>query len=259
MADVTVVVEDWEVPVHRTGSGPPLIFLHGFYGPPATSAFVEALAQQHEVISPVIPGFQATRRPTWIRTMDDLARFHSKVHRQLIGTQAAPLVGHSLGGWLAATVAADHDDQVSALVLIDALGLRLDEDPPTDLFALPADLVVQMAFEREVPGQVLEQGSLTAVRGAEAFARLAWSPRLHDPTLLRRLRYCPVDALVVWGAADRVLSPAYGQLLVDTLQSAQLKIIDGAGHHAHLERPDEAAAAITTFLSRRPAADGGSE
>lgn len=254
MEQLSVKVEDWEVPVGRTGDGPPLIFLHGFYGPPAEETFVEALGQQYEVLAPVIPGFGDTLRPPWVRTMDDLARFHSKVQRELIGTRAAPVVGHSLGGWLAATYTADHDDRVSALVLIDALGLRLDQDPPTDLFALPADLVRQVAFEHEVSGQVPEEGTLTAVRGAEAFARLAWSPRLHDPALRRRLRYCPVDALVIWGSVDRVVSPAYGRLLVDTLPSARLAVIDEAGHHAHLERPEQTASAITTFLSCRPAA-----
>ena len=52
---------------------------------------------------------------------------------------------------------------------------------------------------------------LAAARNREAYARLAWSPYMHNPKLKNRLHRIKLPTLFLWGTADRVLSEKYGR------------------------------------------------
>ena len=56
-----------------------------------------------------------------------------------------------------------------------------------------------------------EAESLAAARNREAYARLAWSPYMHNPKLKNRLHRIKLPTLFLWGIADRILSENYGR------------------------------------------------
>jgi pimeloyl-ACP methyl ester carboxylesterase len=70
---------------------------------------------------------------------------------------------------------------------------------------------------------------------------LAGDPYMHDPDLLGRLDSVKVLTLVIWGASDRIVTPAYGRAMTDA--------IPGAGHLLHLEQPMATYAVLDTFLA----------
>ena len=72
---------------------------------------------------------------------------------------------------------------------------------------------------------------------------------MHDPKLRRRLGRVQVPALVVWGASDRVITPAYGRALAASIPSARFELIADAGHLPHLEQPRATFAAIDAFIA----------
>src|SRR6185369_3347639 len=86
---------------------------------------------------------------------------------------------------------------------------------------------------------------LTADRAA---ARFAWRPYLHNPKLPARLARVTSPTLVVWGAANRLLVPAYAEAWRQRIAGTRVEVVPEAGHLAGLERPDAVAAPIEAFL-----------
>lgn len=122
-------------PVLEGGDGPPIVLLHGqgeFAG--VWIKVIPLLAETHRVIVPDLPGQGASGtngvtldRGTVLRWVDQL----------LDATCAAPpvLVGHLLGGAIAARYAVEHGDRLAHLVLLDSMGLGWFRPAPS--FALP--------------------------------------------------------------------------------------------------------------------------
>jgi pimeloyl-ACP methyl ester carboxylesterase len=89
--------------------------------------------------------------------------------------------------------------------------------------------------------------ALTAARNREAYARLAWSPYMHNPKLKDRLHRLRVPTLFLWGTADRILSEKYGRGYCALIKGAKFETIERAGHFPHLEQPDEFASRVLAF------------
>jgi pimeloyl-ACP methyl ester carboxylesterase len=172
------------------------------------------------------------------------------------GLNRVILAGHSMGSAIALRLALDHPDRVDRLVLIGA-GARLrvhpdllqkSGDPATFLEAVslvvewsyaeqaPPDLV-RLARRRleETPPQVL-QADFQACNGFDITDSLE---QVRQP------------ALVVCGQADRMTPPKYASFLASRLPGARLVVIPRAGHMVMLERPDEVAAKVASFLNER--------
>ena len=69
-------VRDVAIKLHRAGSGPLVLFLHGAGGVPQWLPFFDMLAQRYELLVPEHPGFGGSDDPSWIRSMPDLAMFY---------------------------------------------------------------------------------------------------------------------------------------------------------------------------------------
>jgi pimeloyl-ACP methyl ester carboxylesterase len=101
--------------------------------------------------------------------------------------------------------------------------------------------------------KTLPQDELTLIaRSRESTGRYAWSPYMHDPKLKGRLHRIDVPALVLWGAADRVVHADYGEAYAAAIPGARYETIAGAGHFPHLEKPAELARRVVEF-SKEPA------
>src|SRR5919112_6784761 len=101
------------------GSGPPLILLHGLSGSGRWwSRNVPAFADSFRTYRVDLPGFGASRGVRWSR-LDDIA---DRLADWLVdeGLPPAHVAGHSLGGAVAARLAARHPDCIDRLVLVDA-------------------------------------------------------------------------------------------------------------------------------------------
>jgi pimeloyl-ACP methyl ester carboxylesterase len=68
--------------------------------------------------------------------------------------------------------------------------------------------------------------------------------------LAKRLYRLTAETLVLWGASDRLIVPAYAARWKALIPSARIEMIDGAGHMLPYEQPDRFAQAVTRFLQR---------
>ncbi len=122
------------------GSGEPLVFLHGAGGAAVTDPFLEKLAAKYHVYAPLLPGYGDSEECSEIRDMLDFT-LHSWDVVEALGLKDPILVGHSMGGMIAAELAAVSNTTVEQLALTCPAGLWLDDDPIPDLFSkLPFEL-----------------------------------------------------------------------------------------------------------------------
>ena len=247
-------IDEVSLEVSIAGEGRPLLFLHGGDYFAQNRAFLDRLARQWRVVAPRHPGFGATPRPTWFRTVHDLAYLYLDLldHLDLSDTV---LVGSSFGGWIALELCVRSVERIGRLVLIDSLGVKFggpEGRDIADIYALPAEEVLRRTFAdpaRFVPDYAqLDDAELLAIaRDREATALYGWKPYMHDPALGAWLHRVTRPALVLWGEHDGIVAPQFGELLVEALPNARFERVAGAGHYPQIEQPDAVADRIEGF------------
>ena len=235
------------------GEGRPLLFLHGIDYFAQQLPFLDRLAKSFRVVAPRHPGFGATKRPVWMRTVGDVAYLYLDLIERL-ALDDVILVGSSFGGWVALEMAVRQPARLGRLVLIDSLGLKFggrDEVEIADVFALPAEEAAARIFADPARAPDYTTADDAAVeevaRDREAAVLYGWRPFMHNPSLTHWLHRVRVPSLVIWGEKDRIVAPAYGAHLTQRLRNARFVPIADAGHYPQIEQPEKVAAAIETF------------
>ena len=165
------------------------------------------------------------------------------------------VVGVGLGGWIAAEIAVKNSSRLSRLVMANAVGVKIGDRETrdiVDIWALMPDEFNALAYFDPKAGErdyknLPEAESLAAARNREAYARLAWSPYMHNPKLKNRLHRIKLPTLFLWGTADRILSEKYGRGYCGLIAGAKFEPIEKAGHFPHIEQPEEFARRVLAF------------
>lgn len=244
-----VDVRGTSIRVRRAGAGEPLLLLRGADASDTWLPFMDRLTADHDVIVPEHPGFGGRPLPAWLDRVADLAMFYLDFIGQL-GLSRVHLVGTSLGGWIAADLAHRNTMRLATLTLAAAPGLRVDGASGLDAFMQSEEQALRAGFHDAAAADAAVARMLAAdtedvrLANAIAIARVAWSPRLHDPHLAKWLHRIDVPTLVVWGEQDRILPPAHARAYAEAIPQARLSLIEGCGHWIALERPDDLAALV---------------
>ena len=242
------------------GTGPPLVFFHGAMGL-AWDPFLEALAESFTVYAPEHPG-TTPGQPDAIKPVDnlwDLVLSYYEVFDQL-GLDSPAVVGHSFGGMVAAEVAATNPARVSRLMLIDPVGLWLDEapvknwmaTPPQDLapllFADPTGPAAQSLAAPPADPEAAIEMALHTTWSLACTGKFVWP--IPDKGLKKRLHRIAAPTLVLWGEEDGLVPPVYAGEFEARIADARVELIAGAGHLPQLEQPERTLSAVTAFLGR---------
>ncbi|GHD42732.1 alpha/beta fold hydrolase [Streptomyces galbus] len=236
-------------------AGRPVLVLHGGGGPATVTPIAEHLAATAPVLLPTHPGWNGTPRPDHFLRVADLATAYLDLLRERDLSDVL-VIGSSLGGWIAAEMsAADTESRISGTVLVDAVGIEVDDAPVQDFFALDARGVAEHAyhdperFYRDPATVPAEQR--TVIQGNMASLRLySGGPAMSDPTLRARLAAVTVPTLVLWGESDRIVTPAYGRAYAASFPQARFEVVAEAGHLPHLEQPEHTFALLDAFAAR---------
>lgn len=248
----TMDVDGAPVRVWRAGSGPKLTFLAGFAGLPRWTPFLDRLAQRRSLIVPSLPGFPGAAASH--TDLDDHLDWIVATRRILLAADAlgGELAGSSVGGALAAEIAALWPADVARLTLIAPLGMFVEADPTTDPWAQRGDKIPALMAEdadafralRAMPeGADETEWKIMQSRADAAGARLLWP--LGDTRIAKRLKFIAAPTLLIWGAADKVVPPSYaGHFGARIGGRVATAVIEGAGHLAWLDKPAEVAEAM---------------
>jgi len=261
-------VKGRKVALIEAGSGPPLVYLHGFADVHGVAGdlqpFHEGLAKSHRLIAPAHPGCNGSGDFTQGNRVDDFL-FHYHEVLDALKLDRFALVGHCVGGWLAAEYAVRHPEKVTSLALIGATGLFVSGEHIGDIFMNSnPDRGTSLASLRHMlfAGQDSAEAQRRYPDGRgeiddemRRYAMLRFGsaigfrpPYLYNRTLVERLYRAKMPAVVVWGADDHMVPVAHGKTYASKLGAATLKLIPGAGHAAHLEKPGDVLAALQPLL-----------
>lgn len=249
------------------GEGAPIVLLHG---PGAYGAqwirTIPALVGTHRVIAPDLPGhgasdfFDGTPTPERVAGwLDDLI--------ECTCAKAPVLVGHTLGGAIAARFAADSGRLLPALVLVDTLGLAAFRPAPAFGAALQAFLhapnenthdalwgqcVFDLEGVRQQLGhqwQLIKAANLDGTNATKFSALNAWMSEFGIPAIpAEKLKRIDTPTTLIWGRRDRATPLAVAQAASEQY-GWPLEVIDGAADDPTLEQPEAFVSALRRAIN----------
>ncbi len=212
MQEVGVVIRNgkFTTSMQRGGSGEPLLFLHGAGGPLVGAPFLEELAQNFTIYAPAHPDLGSG---TGIEHIDDVIDIVLYYHDSLDELQInrPHIVGHSLGGMVAAETSALAPYRINRLVLICPAGLWLDDNPIPDVFTFNPRQMVEYVFHD--PSGLMSQMFTEQLQSSEAqlemYKCLASNGKFLWPILDKGFKKCIrrlqlPTLLLLWEASDRL-------------------------------------------------------
>src|SRR5438034_7036795 len=131
--------------IDERGSGRPMLLLHGGGGPQTVAGLAEALSSNAHILVPTHPGFAGEPRPAWFDSIDDLALIYLELLERL-ALRDVMVIGSSMGGWIASEMAVRDTTRLSSIVLVDAVGIRVEGHTVADVFSLTPDELSALSF-----------------------------------------------------------------------------------------------------------------
>jgi pimeloyl-ACP methyl ester carboxylesterase len=248
----------FSVELHTYGSaGDPLLYMHGAGGLMPVEPALEALGKSFKVVAPHFPGYGESTGNEHIDDVLDAALFYHELMDEL-GIASANVVGHSMGGMLAAEMAALCSHRVKKLVLVSAAGFWLQENPIPDFFAAQLDELAPLLFHdpnspaaklmTAIPEdfKALEAMYVERVKRLATAGKFLWP--IPDRGLKKRAYRIKSPTLLLWGESDRLVPPVYAKEFQKHIPGAKLETIKAAGHMLMYEQQDAFVGAVSKFL-----------
>jgi len=259
MEEKTVAVRNgmFNIKLRSDGHGAPLLYLHGAGGLRGWDPYLAALATSFTVYAPAHPGFESSSGLEHIDDIIDLEIFYNDF-LDAIGIESVHVVGHSMGGMLAAELAACSPHRVRKLVLVNAVGLWLDTHPVADFFAMtPEQLGVALWHDpnSEVAKTMMavpqdEQAQLAAylvrMQHLSTAGKFLWP--IPDKGLKKRIHRIKAQTLIVWGQSDGLAPVVYAEEFHKRIPGSQVTILQRCAHMPMYEDPTGFVSAVSTFL-----------
>lgn len=261
----SVTVGGMPLSVVDQGTGPPLLFIHGF---PLSQAMwqaqIEAFAGTHRVLAPDLRGFGKSGISDGAVTMEQFADDLDGMLTALGVTQPVVYCGLSMGGYIAWQFVRKYRERVAALVLCDtragadtpaAAQNRLDlarkvlaDGPAVLVEAMLPKLFAAISFESRP--QLIEQVRQVILDANAVGLAGALRGMAERPDMAGMVATIDRPTLVVVGAEDAVTPPQEMQQLAALIPEARYAEIPAAGHLAPLENPEQVNQEIRRFLGR---------
>ena len=263
----TVQVDGAQIAYRHVGNGLPLLILNGFAATNADwdPSFIESLASSNELIlvdNRGIGGSTDDGQPFDIaRLADDAARVI-----EALSFEHTNVLGWSMGGFIAQTLALKHPHCVNKLVLLSTDSGGADADlAPRDVWSQLVDMsgtaheqarrLLSLLFPSDVAESLYRQfGDIVAAARArlspelvkrQAAAMDAW----HRNGVGNRLREITQPVLIATGREDMVIPPSNALKLVNAIHGAWLAQFPDGGHAFMAQYPRPLADVINCFLA----------
>jgi pimeloyl-ACP methyl ester carboxylesterase len=254
----TVRVAGTDLVLLQSGTGQPVLVLHEELGHPGWLRWHAELARNHTVILPLHPGFGKSPRVEWVRGIRDLGGFYTRALRER-NLRPVDVIGFSMGGWLAAEMAACDAAQFRRMVLVAPTGIKPPQGEIMDLFTVTArayldasvhDVQSAPEFAKLYGGeQTPEQFEAWEDSRAET-ARLAWQPYMHNPSLGPLLEgVVGLPTLLIWGKQDKVVPVSVAEVFKKSIPGSQLVVFENCGHRPEVEKQAEFTQQLQRFLA----------
>lgn len=236
------------------GEGPPLLWLHHSWGNPGVLSVHQELARSFSVIVPDLPGWGGSVRPTWARTVRDIAILIAQFADRVFNEQFT-LVGTGFGGYVAAELACTNTTNLNRLVLIGSAGIQAAEGEITDQMMLSHRRYIEESFlTHENYVEHFGEEPIDEVRelwdhSREMTARVTWKPYMFNRRLAELLKNVATSTDLVWGDKDAIIPVSVADQFQEALPHATKHIIENAGHLVEIEQSEQISKIITDGMS----------
>lgn len=273
-ADSLIEVNGRLAHVVRSGSGEPVILLHGFGASAFSWRHVMAALQTEQALTAIdLNGFGYTERPRRAAGYTVAGQLALVIGvMDALGIDSAHVAGHSYGGAIALHLAWRHPERVRSVTLIDSAALSYPWDrrsrsaavgPISHLFvrgraikrdSIRAGLERSFADDSQItPELVDEYYERLRIEGISRAFRGLTRPT-PEPRELPDLTWFELPVLMVWGAQDEISLPEDGRAAAELIPNSEFELIDGAGHIPLEESPARLADLMRAFLERNRSA-----
>jgi pyruvate dehydrogenase E2 component (dihydrolipoyllysine-residue acetyltransferase) len=241
------------------GDAVPVLLIHGFGGDLNSWMFTQpALAEDRRVVALDLPGHGGSVKDVG---GGDPETFAGAVEAALaaLGIERCALVGHSMGGAIAALLALRRPERVASLTLIASAGLgpeingafidaflgatrRREAVAALNMLVYDPGLISRFMVEETLRYKRLDgvARSLTVI--AEAW----FAGGRQSLDLAARIGALPLPVQAIWGVADRIVPVAHAEALAARFP---VHVLENTGHLPHLEQPGEVNRLLRGFLS----------
>lgn len=252
-------------------AAPTLVMIHGFTGSKENwYPLAQRLSGDYRLVIPDLPGWGASERQAdadygFVAQSERLSAFLAALARE----PGSPLVllGHSMGGGIAALTAADHPQQVDRLGLFDAAGVRFaDNRFGIEVLAGQNPFAVrdQASLQRYLDTVFHDDAAKPSIPWPASTAVIGWRKRqaAFEQEVLDRIgrseeRFLPGDraasigqpTLLLWCRQDAVIDPSAMALYAERIPQAFQVMLDGCGHMSIMERPQDVAEAVRYLVA----------
>src|SRR5688572_1824049 len=261
------------------GSGPPLLFLHGWSSNWQIFLLnIAAFMGTHRCLALDLPGFGASEMPAGPISIQGYAKCVDGICDAL-GVDCVSVVGSSMGGFIGAELALTFDTRVDRLVLVSAAGLSTEHLAQTPAVVLARLVSVGVPYTERLRAPVVRRPRLrrAAMQWVVRYPEKLSVPLSHElvlsfgrpgfvPALKALLEYGYADrlarieipVLIVWGRNDLLVpvgdAARYQELIGE---NARVEIFEDTGHAPMIERPSRFNELLRGFLAGEEAPGAG--
>ena len=243
-----------------TGSGPPVVILHGLFGS-ATNwrRIAEGLSDQRQIFSIDLPNHGES---PWTDDMSYPAQAALLADFLSVEVPESPiLIGHSMGGKAAMTLALQHQILLGALVVVDIAPTAyphtheplVEAMKSLDLAAIRNRREAEIQLEKAIPEKALRQFLLQNLRSTSGGLR--W--RINLEVIHRQMGAltgfdveaapCDIPSLFIYGTQSDYVTPKTTPTILKHFPKARLVALEGAGHWLHAQEPQRFIQAFQEF------------
>ncbi len=261
----------------KAGNGPALLLIHGIGDSSDTwRSVADLLAQHHTVVAPDLLGHGRSEKPRADYTVGGFANGMRDL-LSVLGIDRATVVGHSLGGGVAAQFAYQYPERCERLVLVDSGGVGRTVSPLLRMAAVPgAEALMPLlglppvrmasrigagllrifdtALGRDAEEMLAVFDALPGTEARRAILRTLRSGvdwRGQVITMVDRAYLADgVPTLIIWGRRDAIIPLGHGRLAQAALPGSHLEVFDEAGHFPHHTDPAHFAEVVRDFVAR---------
>ena len=240
--------------IEQRGAGAPVLLLHGWGASiQLFEPHLNTLSRSYHVTALDFPGFGQTPPPPAAWSVHDYAAWVLQILDRH-GIERPHIVGHSFGGRVAISIAAQHPERVGKLVLTGSAGIRPKRSVGYHLRVRSFKLMRWLAQTAWLPAALRETArQRVAALGSSDYQQASGTVRASfvrvvNEDLRDLLPKIKASTLLVWGADDQDTPLADGQLMEKLIPDAGLVVFEGAGHYAYLEQAARFCTIVDTFF-----------
>lgn len=248
-----VVVDSLLTSYERAGTGPVILFLHG-WGDSAQgfSQLTTALQAEYTIVAVDLPGFGSTQPPQESWGVEDYALFVSHFLEKIEIDKVHAVIAHSNGGTIAIKALATKKVASDSLVLLASAGIRDVYKGRKKALRLaakaakaatyPLPKTIQSKLKKKAY-KTIGSDMFVAEHLQETFKKVVTDDVQADAATLK------LPTLLIYGSQDQATPVSYGQRFHKAIHGSDLEVLEGAEHFVHHDEPEKVLMLIKGFLA----------